>query len=250
MNFSKEPFIVDKKLSLALVDGRVSEEIEKNLVKRGIRLIKSIECRDTYSEVAYHPDISIFNCGDGKVVVCPNLYDDYKKIFKEYGIEAIKGETFISDKYPGNIAYNVCVVGNNIIHKYEHTDPVIKEYIEKRKMNIINVKQGYSKCSVCVVDNNSIITSDAGIHREVIKHGIDSLLIKPGEIELFGMNYGFIGGCSGMISENEIGFTGNIERHSDYEIINEFLTKRDKKAVSLGKEKLVDLGSIIPLATE
>ena len=99
------------------------------------------------------------------------------------------------------------------------------------------------------MDNNSIITSDEGIYKEVIKHGIDCLLIQKGHIDLFELNYGFIGGCSGLISKNKIAFLGDITKHPDYIKIKEFLTNKNKEIVCLSKENLLDLGSIIPLMT-
>ncbi len=69
---------------------------------------------------------------------------------------------------------------------------------------------------------------------------------------MFDMNYGFIGGCSGLLSknENEIGFLGDIEKHPNFEEIRDFLAKRGKKVVSLSNKKLIDLGSIIPILVE
>ena len=42
---------------------------------------------------------------------------------------------------------------------------------------IINVKQGYAKCSICVVSDNAIITADKGIAKAAIQNRIDVLEI-------------------------------------------------------------------------
>ena len=92
-----------------------------------------------------------------------------------------------------------------------------------------------------------MITSDEGIYKEVIKYGIDCLLIEKGHIDLFELNYGFIGGCSFLLSSNKLVFLGNIRNHPDYDKIVDFVESKNKKLVSLSDDKLLDLGSVIPL---
>ena len=58
----------------------------------------------------------------------------------------------------------------------------------------ISSRQGYSRCSVCVVSDNAIITADEGICRSAEAHGVDVLKIRPGYIDPPGFDYGFIGG--------------------------------------------------------
>ncbi|MDB8792035.1 hypothetical protein PN398_15030, partial [Romboutsia sp. 1001216sp1] len=158
-----------------------------------------------------------------------------------------KGNLPIESKYPNNIQYNVCLFGKYAIHNFDYTDKNILKYIKENNLTMINVNQGYTKCSVCIVDENSIITSDEGIYKEVIKHNIDCLLISKGNIDLFNMNYGFIGGCSGLISHKELAFYGNIKLHPDYDKIYDFVKSKNKEIISLSDEKLLDLGSLIPI---
>ena len=66
-------------------------------------------------------------------------------------------------------------------------------------------------------------------------------------IDLFDLNYGFIGGCSGLISQDELAFFGDITHHPNFKEIKEFVEKRNKKIVCLSNSKLLDLGSLIPL---
>lgn len=84
------------------------------------------------------------------------------------------------------------------------------------------MKQGYSKCLTCIVDDDSIINSDEGIYKAVREYDIDCLLIKSKNIDLFEL---------------------------DYEFIKKFIKLKNKEIVSLSKERLLDLGSIIPLMT-
>ena len=164
-------------------------------------------------------------------------------------VNVIKGDKYIEKKYPYNIHYNICIFGKYALHNFKYTESNILKYIEDNNLIKINLKQGYSKCSICIVDENSIITSDKGIYNTVKEYNIDCLLIDEGHIDLFDLNYGFIGGCSGLISKNKIAFLGDITKHPDYIKIKEFLTNKNKEIVCLSKENLLDLGSIIPLMT-
>lgn len=249
MKFVEESFIPNERLSLAIVDKRITIDMESKLKDYGINIIKSPSCSDTYNAIKYHPDISVCKLNFNNIVVAPNVYDYYNKILSKYNFNVIKGNSTISKKYPNNIQYNVAILGNYAIHNFKYTDDIILEYLDKFNIKKINVKQGYCKCSICIVDENSIITSDKGIHKEVIKYGINSLLIEKGYIDLFDLDYGFIGGCSGLISKNTLSFFGDIKKHPDYSRILEFINNKNKKIISLSNEKLLDLGSLIPLCT-
>ena len=201
MKFVEESFITNERLSLAIVDKRITIDMENKLKNYDINIIKTPSCDDTYNAIKHHPDISVCKLDVNNIVVAPNVYDYYNDILSNYNFNVIKGNSTISKKYPNNIQYNVAILGNYAIHNFKYTDNIILEYLDKFNIKKINVKQGYCKCSICIVDENSIITSDEGIHKEVIKYGIDSLLIEKGYIDLFDLDYGFIGGCSGLISK-------------------------------------------------
>lgn len=247
MEFNKQPFIVDGDLCLVLVDNRISWQMENELKKRNIEILKSIECKSTYDSIKYHPDICVFNLGNGSIIVEPSVYEKYKTMLERYNFKIIKGESEVKDKYPYNVQYNVAIVGEYAIHNFKYTDPKILKYIEDNNLKKINIKQGYAKCSICIVDDKSIITSDEGIYNALKYTDIDCLLIKKGHIKLENMDYGFIGGCSGLISKHEIAFCGDISKHPDYDAIEKYIKSKNKDIVILSKEELLDLGSIIPL---
>ena len=249
MIYTKEPFIVNEELCLALIDKRITCDMELELKRRNIEIIKTVECKELYNAIKYHPDICVCNLGNGNIVVAPNVYDYYNEVLKDKGFNVIKGDKYIEKKYPYNIHYNICIFGKYALHNFKYTESNILKYIEDNNLIKINLKQGYSKCSICIVDENSIITSDKGIYNTVKEYNIDCLLIDEGHIDLFDLNYGFIGGCSGLISKNKIAFLGDITKHPDYIKIKEFLTNKNKEIVCLSKENLLDLGSIIPLMT-
>ena len=78
-----------------------------------------------------------------------------------------------------------------------------------------------------------------------MKYGIDVLLISPGYIDLPGLDYGFIGGASGLIGKNKLFFTGRLNAHPDYNRIVDFLQKNKSKPIFSNREQPIDLGSIL-----
>jgi hypothetical protein len=115
----------------------------------------------------------------------------------------------------------------------------------------IDIKQGYTKCSISVVDENAIITADIGIAREAEKRGIEALLIEPSQgILLPGLDYGFIGGSSGLLDRDIWPVYGDARKLVSFPSIYDFLSKKNIKILSLSDGNVVDLGGIIPLQCE
>ncbi|QXM06362.1 DUF6873 family GME fold protein [Crassaminicella indica] len=241
------PFLPKNKVKAVIVDGRVSDNFINNLKYMDINMIKTPYCKELYSAISYHPDILLHPINGKDVVVAPNVYDDLEKPLKKYGLNVIKGETVLRRNYPDNIAYNIGRVSNFAIHNLKYTDKVTLKLLEKSGVELIHVKQGYSKCSICIVNERAIITSDRGIAKTIEKYGIDTLVISPGYIDLTGLDYGFIGGASGLIAKNKIAFSGFLSHHPDYDRILEFLANYSVEPVFLENDKLKDIGSIIPI---
>ena len=150
----------------------------------------------------------------------------------------------VGSAYPEDCICNAACTGKYFIHRLDITDKDLLETADDLGMTMIDVPQGYTKCSVLVVDDDSIITSDRGIEKSCTKAGMDVLLIRPGNIVLDGFKYGFIGGASGRI-EDMILFEGDITAHPDYETIYGFITSRGLDIEYNTDMTLTDIGSII-----
>ncbi|MEG2984908.1 MAG: hypothetical protein RR835_09415 [Peptostreptococcaceae bacterium] len=61
MEFIGKYFIVNEDLCLALVDKRITCDMELELKRRNIQIIKTIECKECYEDIKYHPYITVFN---------------------------------------------------------------------------------------------------------------------------------------------------------------------------------------------
>ncbi|TCO73670.1 DUF6873 family GME fold protein [Marinisporobacter balticus] len=241
-----QPFLPQNNVTGVIVDGRVSKALTNNLYQMGIHIVKTPFCRELYEGIAYHPDILVHPINGKNIVLAPNVYQKLKASIESYGLNVIKGETVLKRNYPENIAYNIARVSNYAIHNLKYTDKLTLKLLEENDVTCIHVKQGYSKCSICVVDEAAIITSDRGIGKAIGKYGIDALIISPGYIDLLGLDYGFIGGISGLVGKKILAFSGLLCYHPDYRRILKFLEEHQVKPIFLENRKPIDIGSIIP----
>lgn len=228
-----------------IVDGRAAPLMEKNANSMGIKVIATTRHPHLYQAIAFHPDTVICPVGGNKMVVEPTVFEYYKRALSTYKVELLKGTTELSSNYPRNIAYNIATVGKKAFLRVKYADDTVLKELKKGNFKPINVKQGYAKCSTAVVGNNGIITSDPGIYTGAVESGIDVLMIRPGHIKLEGFDYGFIGGCCGMLSQNILAFAGNPYIHPDADAIMEHAKKHGVKTISLCDGTLRDIGSII-----
>ena len=139
------------------------EFIDTAVLKWGMEheIIPSFECEKIQKPVSCHPDMTLMQIED--IFVCsPDSYSYYKGYL---GSRVICGNTELSPHYPRDIAYNVLVYKNFAFSKADCTDTVVKEELRKRNINLINVSQGYTKCSAAVCDSG-IITADESIYKE------------------------------------------------------------------------------------
>ena len=163
---------------------------------------------DTHTDILVHP------LPNGDLVVDRDNLKYYKKILPDKNL--IPSHSSLSKEYPKDIPLNVFSFKNYFIHNLKFTDQVILDYYKNSGYEMINIKQGYAKCS-CLVTEDFIITSDGGIY-ESLKDFIPIYKINHGEIKLKNFNYGFIGGASGVLGK-KIFFTGDFSHHSSHEEI-------------------------------
>lgn len=226
-----------------IIDFRTGSQTVKTLSELGFQIVKTKPLNSLYMQVCGHSDMQLHITGES--VICQmHTYEYYKKIITE--CEVISGQAVLENKYPYDIAYNVCRLGKYIISKREYTDKKIIGYYEKNGFEFINVKQGYAKCNICVVNDESAITSDNGIYNSLKKRNIDVLKIQEGNIELYDMQ-GFIGGASGLLNDSLLAFNGDIKTHPDCANITAFCRNAGVDVISLSAGALQDIGSIFVL---
>lgn len=241
------PFIPLKTANLAIVDGRIDKEIEDNLKSLGLKIIKTIKCKEVDESISYHPDIVIHPVNHNTLVIAPNVFDYYVDKLKDMGIKLIKGEKFLGSKYPEDIAYNVGRLSGVAIHNFKHTDEVLKFYLKKENLDFININQGYTKCSLAIVGEDSGITADYHIYIKLISLGYKMLLIEEGHILLKGQKYGFIGGTNGTLCNGKSIISGRLNGHPNKEKILNFFSENKSDLIFLSQKNILDIGTIITL---
>lgn len=188
------------------------------------------ELRTVSSLVANHPDVLL--CKLGARPESP-IY------------EGIPNE--LSPLYPGDCRYNAACTGKFFIHKLDVTDAGLLDAAKTScgdDLQLINVRQGYAKCSTVIVDEDSIITYDKGIAKPCEAAGMNVLIVEPGFVKLRGANTGFIGGASGRV-DGEILFNGDLSVHPNFREITAFIEAQGLGCKWFESYELEDIGSII-----
>lgn len=222
------------------------EGLETGLKAHGISAIGVPENPGVLSPVAFHADMSICHLGHETLVVAAEIYDEFRQRVPER-LKLLKAESRLRPQYPHDIALNACVIGDRLLHNLEYTDKSILTIARENRLRSYHVRQGYTKCSVCLLSRNRLITGDTGIHALCEQLGIQSLLIDSGAIKLDGYNNGLIGGCCGKISGEKVAFTGRLKGLKDEKRILNFIWDAGMDAVFLTDEPVFDVGSIIPI---
>ena len=229
-----------------LVDARYFDEIHSAWGNE-FNVLPSYVCKSLPEPVCAHPDMTVFDAGDGVYVCAPESYDYYDKLFAGLGIKLLCGTTELSCNYPGDIAYNVARVGKKLLGHSSAVDPLILRLAEEKGLSFYPSAQGYSKCSSCIISENALITQDPSIARSACDAKLDVLKIRPGHVMLPGYDSGFIGGSSGLAQDCKLLFFGDITLHPDFPLIRDFLSKHSVEFCYLKSRPLADIGTILSI---
>jgi hypothetical protein len=240
MNFNLEGFIIMKNF---FVDYRISEEELFNLRKLDCNVIKCPKCELLYGAVDGHPDMLLNPISKKSLVVHRDMDQGFLDYLGLLGFDVALSKESIRDTYPDDVILNALNLKGVFIHNLGCTDGNLMAAAEGKLL--INVNQGYAKCSCAVVTDHALITSDRSIQRALTDTDIDVLLLPPGDILLPGLDYGFIGGTCGLIDEKHMAFYGDLSFYSYGKEILEFLKKQDVEPIFLRRGKLADRGSIL-----
>ena len=146
--------------------------------------------------------------------------------------------------YPENAAFCALAFGKYFVHRLNITAPALLNEARQRGMELIDVRQGYARCSALPVDGRSVITADRGIARALRERGADVLEISPGHVLLPGYAEGFFGGCGGRVGDTVV-FNGDLRTHPDCERIVTFIAERGIGVKFFPDLVLRDIGSIV-----
>lgn len=213
-----------------------------------IEIIESDLNNTVDSRVADHTDISVHHLGKNKI-----LLDYTQKSLEQILISLGMNVTVCGNQndklrvYPEDCSLNCARINDALFGKKISIEQNLLNYAMQNQINLINVNQGYTKCSMLIVNENSFITDDESIYAKGLQNGFNCLIVSKGNVKLSGFDYGFIGGCGGLIDKNHLIFFGDITAHNDYHEINKFLQNANCKFDYLKDYPLTDIGGFVPI---
>lgn len=243
MKFIEKPNLPQSRVVVAAISESATQAIEY-LNKSGVKTLLIPASPYLPKPVNSHADLQILHTGNN------NLFSQKEHLFRGYeqekfNIHYIKESA--GNSYPYDVRLNCALIGDKLICNRKTISREILEYAEINNINVINVNQGYTKCSICIVNEKTIITDDESIYTAAGNFFNDTLYVSKNSIVLKGYDYGFIGGCCGKIDKDVMAFNGRIESHSDHNKIIDFFAKHNIKIIELSTERLTDIGGILPL---
>lgn len=244
MNYVKVPNLPEGPVSHVLCG--YNERLLSALMSIGIISVDCYRSMKIHNSTANHADMLCNHLGN-KTFVVDKDNDELKNTLRALEFNVVINKNSLQNQYPHDCIMNCVRVGDKLICNPDTIEKSLLFYYKNSNFKIIETNQGYTKCNVCIVNENSIITSDKSIY-DCSNQYLDVLLIENGHIQLAGYDTGFIGGCSGLIDKNKLLFVGDIETHPSFKKIEYFLRQRNVEYVSLFPgEPLQDVGSIIPI---
>lgn len=277
-------------MGMIFLSENASASLIHALEEKGHEIYRVCSSDTVYPAISAHADIYMCRVGntlviDDACILDPPLRDEYMDIMeshvddftKEPVIPSLSGDgqtgsiVFemggIGHDYPDDVPYNALATGRYFIHNTDLTSPSLLDRARYCGLQMIRVRQGYTRCSCLPVGDRAVITADEGIARtlrawnemlreeaaenaadgaedpSVLKDLIDILLIRQGYIGLEGFDHGFIGGCGGTVDDT-IYFNGDLTEHPDSDLIIRFIEDHGFRPVWFQDEPLTDIGSI------
>jgi len=246
--FVSEPNLPDS-CSTLIYGKKYAGILEKSLDSLHIESVLLPDNPDIDRRLSGHADLSVLHAGGERLFLAPYLKGSaFASQLQSRGAALDFPAAQQEHVYPRDAQLNCCVVGKHVICNPKTAARDIVDYLTiADNKSLLPVRQGYSRCAVCVVDGGSVITSDRGIAAAARAEGLRVLLIQEGHIRLDGYAYGFIGGAAFKLASDKLAFTGSLDLHPDRDAIRCFLAERGVEPVYLSHEPLFDIGSAIPL---
>lgn len=232
-------------MNYVFVSSKITEEEENNLIKLNINPIKVPPNFKLSTAVSDHPDMLLNIIYEKNILVHKDMDKSFTLFLSELGYNIHLSDKILKKEYPEDIILNGLNLKDIFIHRLDKTDPALLRLLGGKRL--INSKQGYSKCSVAVLSENAFITSDDNMEKILASEGKKVLKLPYGDIILPGYNYGFIGGCCGLIGKNVMAFYGDLGFYKYGETVLDFLKENKIEANFLRKGKLIDRGSILKI---
>ena len=236
------PNITKTHVKDAIASALLPADIRRELCGLGLSLYFLPECDTLPGELAFHPELQLFNLKKGVWAARKSLN---KAAFPFINNLFTFSEP--SEKYPNDCIYNVFSVNNRLFCGTK-TPAFISDLAAENGMPAVRFRQNYVKCSVLILDENSIITSDKAICEYFDSEGFNALYVTTEGIMLNGYSCGFIGGTGAMISKKDLVLFGSIGKYKDGLKIKSFCANIGIDICCLSNDGLYDYGGLLPLS--
>lgn len=232
-----------------IIGEKYSNILRKPLEKLGINPLFMPDNSNVDPRLSGHADLSVLHMGRERLCLATYLRESpFAEQLSAMGFLVDSPEMQQSAVYPGDAQLNLCICGKHAFFNPSVVPNSIVHFLTSNELNKIACRQGYTKCSVCVVDEGAIITADRGIEGLARAAGMDVLLIEPGFVALDGFPYGFIGGAAFKITRSKLAFTGTLKPCKNESEILSFLKHHQVEPVYLTNRPLFDIGSAVPIS--
>ena len=161
---------------------------------------------------------------------------------RSVGVFLTSSQAKLMPEYPKDVLFNAAPVGDRLICRRDSTSKaILGSYSESE---IIDVRQGYSKCATLTVGDNGVVTADMSVAKAAERAGLSVLRIESHGVRLEGYDCGFIGGATGDDGEHIL-FCGDLFLHPEGDIIADFCRRHGREPISLSDEPLYDYGTLM-----
>ena len=190
-------------------------------------------CSRLDAPVRSHADMLVGMEG-GRIIVTRSYFDENKSLF--CGLDPVVTDEEHGGRYPCDVLLNFIDTKTAVIGYGKAITACVNK-------PVINVKQGYARCST-LVGRDFAVSADAGILSALSALGYDTLRISAGGVKLSGYDHGFIGGAS-FYDEGAVFFFGDPALHRDGERIKSFLSAHGTDCIPLTGGPLTDYGGAV-----
>ncbi|MGM9592502.1 MAG: DUF6873 family GME fold protein [Oscillospiraceae bacterium] len=248
LGFIEKPHLPQSRVKHIIIGEKYRKTLENALIQNNLSPIWLENNGFVDERLSGHCDLMAAHLGGRRIAGCEFLkYSQFINNSNIPDIDLLTVPDPMGKAYPMDAGLNFCLIGNKLIYNPNTANNAV---VSELGCEMIPCKQGYTKCSICVVDENTIITADTKIAQIAEENGMEALPVDKGLAALDGFEYGFIGGASFKIARNKMAFTGIIKNAVERNKIESFLGKRGIEAIYLTEHELFDIGSAIPLTEE
>lgn len=223
-----------------IADQRITTKALRNL-ERFDTVIPFMTKGITYPAISGHPDI-FFCVVDDLLVASEAVPGAILRQLMDAGVNLLLSKAMPGMQYPASAILNAVVTPEFLIHRSGITDINIANKCKEK--TLIHVNQAYTRCNLLVPDERLWITSDIGISKALVSHGLEVVYVDPAPVQLQGFQHGFFGGCCGVWKDKVL-VNGSLKFLKEEQHIRNELENLHFEVVELHDNALFDIGSIL-----